>query len=111
MAMPTEPPRLRMMLKMAEPLACSRSGSDPAESADNGVIMKGCPAARTSCDQRNCWMPQSCVRNEFIKQLMAKHDHPKGDHQARVHPSHHKQHERKDRELRQAHPHHDLADL
>ena len=66
-----------MMLKIADPLACSCCGNDPAESADNGVIMKGCPTARTSCDQRNCWMPQSCVRNEFIKQLTANMSIPK----------------------------------
>ena len=66
-----------MILKIAEPFACSCWGSAPAESADNGVIMKGCPAARTSWDQRNCWIPQSCVRNEFIKQLMANMIIPK----------------------------------
>src|SRR5258708_26437475 len=47
-----------------------------AASADKGVMMNGCPIARTSCDQRNCSIPQSCVRNEFIKQLIANRRRP-----------------------------------
>ncbi len=74
--MPIEPPRLRMMLKIAEAWPWSRVGCEPAASADSGVIMNGWPAARTSCDQRNSSIPQSCVRYEFIKQLAANRTRP-----------------------------------
>jgi hypothetical protein len=35
-AMPTEPPRLRMMLKIAEPAVCSRYDTAAADSDDSG---------------------------------------------------------------------------
>ena len=49
MAMPIEPPRLRIMLKIAEACALLRGWRLPVASEDSGTMMKGWPSARTSC--------------------------------------------------------------
>src|SRR5205814_9184537 len=48
-----------------------------ALSLHDALPIYGCPTARTSCDQRNCWIAQSCVRYEFMKQLTANIRNPK----------------------------------
>jgi putative transposase len=45
--------------------------------------MKGWPAARTSCDLRNCSIPQSCVRYEIHEAADREQQQPEGkDRQA-----------------------------
>ena len=53
MAMPIEPPRLRIMLESAEASAVSRGPRPAVDICDSGTVKSGCPAARKSCGRIN----------------------------------------------------------
>ncbi len=76
MAMPIEPPRLRIMLESAEASAVSRGASPAVESWDSGMVKSGWPMARISCGRISWSAPTSWVRPTLIQQLAMKNKVP-----------------------------------
>jgi hypothetical protein len=99
------------MLKIAEPLACSRCGQRSCGKRRQRRYHEG--LARGAHQLRPAKLLDAPIMREkrIHKAADGEHHHAKSNDQAGVDPSHDKRHQRKDRKLGQAHPHHDLAHL
>ena len=109
--MPSEPPRLRNMLKSAEPRLLgpreAAGGQQRERDDDEGLAERADELRQPELRPRRVAGSYSA----FITQLTPKSRKPKADQQPRIHPLHDHRHEREDEELWQPRPHHHLADL
>ena len=101
MAMPMEPPRLRIMLDSAEASAVSRGGRPAVDICDSGTVNSGWPAARSSWGQDQ--LVHADVMGEADVDEAARREEQRAGHdqQARVEALHQERHGGKEHELRQ----------